>query len=230
VPAKVLVFGVDAMEPKLILDWIESGDLPNLARLRARSAWGHVLNPPRFFSGASWPNFYTGVSPARHGQYLRTLYDTSTCIHRPFRPNRDQTKPFWSGPDWQRKKTALLNVPYCGLDESINGLQVVDWGQHDRHQNDLSTIPRELADDLRSRFGCDPVGACEGFECTTSALSDLRQRLIRRVQQKHDMTCHYLAGENWDLFVSVFDEFIVPATGSGICTTSRILDMTPMRR
>ncbi|MBI1818550.1 MAG: alkaline phosphatase family protein [Deltaproteobacteria bacterium] len=203
-PAKILVFGVDAMEPKLIHDWIESGDLPNLARLRARGAWGHVLNPPRFFSGASWPNFYTGVSPARHGQYLRTLYDPTTCVHRPLRP-ACQTNPFWSGPDWQRKRAAILNVPYCGLDETINGLHVADWGQHDS-QNDLSTLPHEVAEDLLSRFGCDPVGDCEGFECTTSALSDLRQRLIRRVQRKRDMTSHYLAGEDWDLFLSVFDE------------------------
>ncbi len=205
-PAKVLVFGVDAMEPKLICEWIESGQLPNLARLRARSAWGHVLNPPRFFSGASWPNFYTGATPARHGQYLRTRYEPNTRVHRPLRPDFDQVAPFWSAPEWRDKRTAIINVPYCPLNETINGLQVVGWDAHDRHHEGVRTAPVDLAKDILHRFGRDPVGNCETLDFATSALTDLRDSLMRHLHQKRDMACEWLASSDWDLFVSVLDE------------------------
>jgi predicted AlkP superfamily phosphohydrolase/phosphomutase len=204
--ANVCVIGADSMEPRLISEWIESGDLPNLAELRARGAWGDVLNPARFFSGASWPNFYTGLRPGRHGRYLQTHYDRQTCRHWPVRPSLEAAKPFWVGPGWRVKRTAALNLPYCSADERTNGLQMVDWGAHDRHVDDFQTVPADLADDVIARFGSDPVGDCLSFEQTPAALADLRERLLRRVRIKLHMTTHVLDSERWDLLVSVFDE------------------------
>jgi predicted AlkP superfamily phosphohydrolase/phosphomutase len=206
-PAKVFVFGVDAMEPKLILEWMASGDLPNLARLWARGAWGTVLNPPRFFSGATWPSFYTGVGPARHGQYMRTAYDLETCVHRPLRPAFDLVPPFWRRPEWHGKRTAIFNVPYCSVDESINGLQVAGWRSHDRHLGHQAKIfPAQLAADVFARFGQHDPANCESLDFATSTSIDLRDRLITHLRQKAQVISEQLAAAEWDLFVSGIDE------------------------
>lgn len=205
-PARVCVVGAESMDPDLILEWIGAGKLPNLARLRARGVVGRVINPPRLFSGGSWPTFYTGVTPARHDQYLRTIYDPQTCIHRPFRPERDQVDAFWLGPGWEHKRTAVIDIPQNSPDERINGLQVVEWGTHDRRQPGARTVPADLARDLSSRFGADPLGRhCSTYEGATGMI-ELRDRLIQRVRTKRDVACHYLASAAWDLFITVFDD------------------------
>ncbi len=109
--AKILVLGVDSMEPRLILNWIADGTLSSLENLKRQGAWGDVENPRRCYSGASWPNFYTGVGPGRHGQYLRTRFDPITYRHRPDRPTTDRIEAFWLRDEWRHRKVAAINVP-----------------------------------------------------------------------------------------------------------------------
>ena len=65
--ARLLVFGIDGGDWKLIDALIARGDLPNLAALRARGAWGplETLFPTR--SPAVWTTIATGQPPERHG-------------------------------------------------------------------------------------------------------------------------------------------------------------------
>ena len=65
--ARLLVFGVDGADWKLIDRLIAKGDLPNLAALRKRGAWGDLetLFPTR--SPAVWTTIATGQPPNRHG-------------------------------------------------------------------------------------------------------------------------------------------------------------------
>jgi predicted AlkP superfamily phosphohydrolase/phosphomutase len=202
--ARVCIFGVDSMEPRLIDSLIASGKLPNLAALRKRACWGAVLNPPRFFSGASWPNFYTGTSARRHGQYLHTRYDRSSLVHEPFRP-ADKVDAFWLRPGWMEKRSAVLNVPYCPPDARVNGIQVVDRYGHDHdHKGVLPGSPPQTAN-LMILPGALEAG-CNNCVPTLSGLHQLRSELMRRLRQKSELTLSMLASESWDLFVSVVDE------------------------
>jgi len=65
--ARLLVFGIDGADWKLIDQLIARGDLPNLAALRRRGAWGDLetLFPTR--SPAVWTTIATGQPPDRHG-------------------------------------------------------------------------------------------------------------------------------------------------------------------
>src|SRR5262249_31230365 len=49
---RVLVVGLDSMDPDLILRWSGDGTLPTLGALRSRAAWGPVINAPRWYNGA----------------------------------------------------------------------------------------------------------------------------------------------------------------------------------
>ena len=65
--ARLLVFGIDGADWTLIDQLIARGDLPNLAALRRRGAWGDLetLFPTR--SPAVWTTIATGQPPDRHG-------------------------------------------------------------------------------------------------------------------------------------------------------------------
>lgn len=205
--AKVLVFGVDAMEVSLVDAWIQSGALPTLASLLEKGLSAVVTNPPRRFSGASWPNFYTSVGPRQHGQYLRPeLVNADDYRYRGRRPHSDRVPAFWTDARWQNKRVAAINVPYAPLHEGLNGMQVVEWGVHDCHDRRIRTWPTTLAADVLSRYGPDPVGRCEIQNRSAEEFIDFRDKLLRRIRAKRDMICHYLQWEEWDLFVSVLDE------------------------
>jgi len=65
---KLLIFGIDAADPEIILNHRDS--LPNLDKLCSQGAYGRVQS--LFYSCDIWTSFYTGLSPDKHGvQYLR---------------------------------------------------------------------------------------------------------------------------------------------------------------
>ena len=204
--AKVFVFGIDTMEPRLLSEWMSDGTLPTFASLRESATWGDVINPPRRFSGASWPNFYTGFGPGRHGQYARVMFDERNYQLGGYRPDHDNVPAFWLRESWSEKQIAVINMPYAPLHEGLSGLQLVDWGVHDNHDRAIQAWPNAMLHEVLSRFGGDPVGNCEIADRSFLEFGEFRDRLIRRVRAKSEMICHYLESRQWDLFISVLDE------------------------
>ncbi len=64
---KVVILGIDAMDPKITEQLIREGRLPNFAYLAQVGAYSHLAttNPPE--SAVAWTSFATGVKPAGHG-------------------------------------------------------------------------------------------------------------------------------------------------------------------
>ena len=62
---RVVVLGFDGADARLVERWMDSGDLPNLARLRATGTYSPLLptNPPQ--TPVSWSSFATGLNPGR---------------------------------------------------------------------------------------------------------------------------------------------------------------------
>ena len=199
---------------RLIFDWIEDGSLPAFASLKERGTWGHVINPLKMHHSALWSNFYTGVGPDRHGQYMRSVFDTQRYSLTAERPDFDKVTAFWLRGGLQEKRVAVINMPIAPLDKSINGMQVTHWGMHDYHHKSITTSPPELAAEILDRFGDDPVGNPDVNGRTPAEFREFRDRLIRRIRAKGEMTCHYLASEQWDLFITFLDE---PHSGGHQC-------------
>lgn len=64
---KVIVIGIDGMDPRLSERLMSTGRLPNLARLRAGGGFRPLgtSTPPQ--SPVAWANFITGAGPGTHG-------------------------------------------------------------------------------------------------------------------------------------------------------------------
>jgi predicted AlkP superfamily phosphohydrolase/phosphomutase len=82
---KVIVIGVDGMDPRLSERMMSAGKLPNLQRLRDRGGFSNLgtSTPPQ--SPVAWANFINGAGPGSHG-----IFD---FIHR---HPQDQCAPFYS--------------------------------------------------------------------------------------------------------------------------------------
>jgi predicted AlkP superfamily phosphohydrolase/phosphomutase len=82
---KVIVIGVDGMDPRLSASLIKAGMLPNLAKLAFRNLGTAI--PPQ--SPVAWANFINGAPPGSHG-----IFD---FIHRhPHEPWEHDHNPFYS--------------------------------------------------------------------------------------------------------------------------------------
>lgn len=64
---RVLLLGIDGADPRLILQGVEQGYLPNLAHLIANGTFGPIEPPYPPISPVAWLTALSGVSPARHG-------------------------------------------------------------------------------------------------------------------------------------------------------------------
>ncbi|MHC4746340.1 MAG: alkaline phosphatase family protein, partial [Planctomycetota bacterium] len=64
---KVIVIGIDGMDPRLSENMMESGQLPNFAKLRQGGGYSRFGTsiPPQ--SPVAWANFINGAGPGSHG-------------------------------------------------------------------------------------------------------------------------------------------------------------------
>jgi predicted AlkP superfamily phosphohydrolase/phosphomutase len=202
---RLLVVGIDAGDPDLIREGVEAGRLPNLAALLGRGVSGPTTNPPGLYVGAVWPSFYTGVSPARHGRHCYCQLRSGGYDTPRFRPRDLRHEPFWEALARAGRRLAVLDVPKTFVSETLDGLQLCDWGTHDP-EGEIQSHPPGLAEEVVARFGSDPVGRCDRKDRDGRGFAELRDGLVRRAGQRAELARHYLARGGWDLFLVVFSE------------------------
>lgn len=206
-PAKVLVLAIDAANPALLIRWAEDGTLPNIRALLARGLVGETRSLDGFFVGSTWPSFYTGLTPARHGfHYTLQLERGTYAFRRPAAGQLVKSPPFWSHLSQAGRRVAILDVPLTRIDPSINGVQVVEWGGHDSVYG-FQTWPPGVASALASRFGAHPLGAsCDAVRRSPADYVAFTDALVRGVRVKASLTKHILRQGGWDFFIQVFTE------------------------
>lgn len=206
-PANVLVLAIDAASPALLERWMADGTLPNLRALTARGLTGTTRNVDGFCVGSTWPSWYTGVTPARHGlHYLVQLRPGSYQLYRPAAERLVKRDAFWAHLSRAGRRVAVLDVPVSAIDRSLNGVQTVEWGGHDAIFG-IQSHPGELAAQLLSRFGAHPLETpCDEIARTAESYTDFVARLVAGVHAKTDWTLDLLDRGSWDFFVQVFTE------------------------
>src|ERR687893_1405484 len=77
---KVMVIGLDGLEPKIVEPMLAAGELPNLARLRAQGGFARVATTSPAQTPVAWSSFATGTNPGGHGIFDFIRRDPKTYL------------------------------------------------------------------------------------------------------------------------------------------------------
>ena len=205
--ARVICLGIDAGSRGLIERWASTGVLPTLRALMARGLVGDTESVDGFYVGSTWPSFYTGVSPARHGIHgLVQLRPGTYELYRCYTGQFVRREPFWNNLSRAGRRVAIFDVPLTGVSPDLNGIQMVEWGSHDANYG-FETWPESLRAEVHERFGPHPQPTtCDVDHRSPAEFVRFTRRLVEGVKKKAALTRYYLERGDWDFFVQVFTE------------------------
>ena len=215
--ARVLVLGLDAAESTLIDRWAGEGMMPAFAKLAESGRVGRLGNRMDTLPGAIWPELTSGRSAGRvplyfHPRQLRT----GEARRRPIEPHEiDPEDYFWTIASRGGRRVAVVDQVQTVDAPDLDGLQVFEWGLHDRYF-ERRTVPEGLLAELERRHGPHPVSdrqqggsdrwACDNHGGTPAGYLALRRRLLDGVDNKTEILLDLLGRERWDLFVGAWGE------------------------
>lgn len=202
---RVVVIGLDAMDAGLAKHLAAEGRMPALARLLERGAWTTVENPPGLVVGATWPSFWTGLWPSRHGFYCYQQVEPRSYKVRRFNPYDIQGTPFWMPMAAAGRSVCVVDVPLVPLTKPRDGLHVIDWGTHDR-MLDFAASPEPIRGEVESREGVYAIqDRCDHY-AERGDWDGLYEALARGIEQKTALNLRLLRQRDWDFFASVYAE------------------------
>ncbi len=169
---KLLIFGIDAADPEIILDHRDS--LPNLDKLCSQGAYGRVQS--LFYSCDIWTSYYTGLKPEKHGvQYLRL---SNPKANQPV----SLTAPYylWNTLNQQSFSFGMIEGLYTYPAPVVDGFF---WSGKPRLGNDY-TFPASIKDLLTEGYSKDlippPISAYGIGEPFASAPVEKLQEILEQ--------------------------------------------------
>jgi predicted AlkP superfamily phosphohydrolase/phosphomutase len=206
VTAKVVVIGLDAADANLLEEWAALGECPAIASLIERGARVPLSTPLETLPGAIWPELASGVSVGRQGLYYHQLHPGESRTRPVTEDEVDSDLYYWAVASEAGRRVAVVDIPQTVPFSSLNGIQVFEWGLHDRSYA-VASQPPELIDELRTRYGDHGISSCDKYHGqTTEGYLALRAALLDGARRKTDMLVDLLGREEWDLFTCAFGE------------------------
>ena len=221
VPARIVVLGFDSCDVGIVRDMAAAGKLPTFRRLLDGWAGARIENPYGLFVGAVWSSFTTARSPSLTGFYCWETVSPLTYERRLTTPREMVGRPFWHALSDAGKRVAVVDVPHRWTEGPLNGVEVVEYGCHDRHFG-FHTTPPDLASEIVERVGLHPVFGIDAFAERQFAADDDVHRdgahrtpeeeralildMLEGIERKRRLSTWILGREKWDLFVSIFGE------------------------
>jgi len=221
---RVIAIGLDATDPLVLEQWIDEGRLPNLARFRARGAFGWLENVRYYRTETSWITFLTGALPSQTGEWGHVAYDPRRYVAQ----ERSaygfvRYPPFYAL--LRGRRVAVFDAPLAQPVDGVDGVQVMGWGT-EVNQCLRASRPPELMSELIARHGPHPMfEAAEPLRAPAGAgadddvysyripssydlqrMDELRERLCLGARRRAALMRDLLAREDWDLFLGVFSE------------------------
>lgn len=203
----VIAIGLDAAEPAVLEGWLAEGRLPNLAKLRARGAYGRIQNQKKYRAETPWTTFLTGVWPEQTGYWGPAKYDAANYALEYVSAYKfdEQYQPFYALGD--RRKVAVFDMPQSVISPAVNGVQVLAWGAHSPQTPSVSS-PASLFDELVQQHGEHPAFGQRDRARVYSRreMKVFYERLVEGIRRRTAICCDLLRRDRWDLFLTIFGE------------------------
>lgn len=142
---KVIVVGLDGLEPKLVEPLLAAGQLPHLARLRETGGYARVATTYPAQTPVAWSTFATGTNPGGHGifdfvrrhakMYLPDLglnyYEQKNPFLPPRPVNRRRGTTVWQLLSQAGRSSAIVRCPCTYPPDEIRGRMLSGMGVPD---------------------------------------------------------------------------------------------------
>lgn len=188
---RVVILGMDGMDPELAAKWMAEGKLPNLARLAADGVFKPLVTATPSMSPVAWSSFMTGVDPGKHGifdfitrdpcNYMPMLSSArigesessfgfgkfKLTFHKSFYRMLRRSQPFWKilGENWVN--SAIQRVPITFPPEKfkngvlLSGMCVPDLKGSQGSFSFFTTRLRGRIQDETAGMGAENAGGTE---------------------------------------------------------------------
>ena len=201
--SRVVAIGLDAGEWQLIEPMLAGGELPNLARIRRRSAECRLRNP--LYRGTLvWEAFLTGRQDEDDVRSGGVAFDPAT--YRVAKIAAGSAPPFYAG---LPGVTAIaFDVPHLSMAGAADDVRVCTWGTHSL-SHPRASHPPGLLREIDAAFGRHPAfGDEHRYAWHRPEFVDwLVRSLVAGSARRADISAWLMArSPNWQLFLTVMSE------------------------
>jgi hypothetical protein len=204
---RVLAIGIDAGEWSYIEPMLDSGRLPNLARLRSAGSCHRLVDDLAYTHGLIYQQFLAGKQAALSSQWEGTVFDPRTYSTR----QRVAGRPAGCPAFYEQVKglrTVLFDVPWSSLEADPSVVQVIAWGA-EAPMHPGAARPAGLLREIDRRIGpypdYDAIYTVNWYDpARIDAMTDAAALGARRRAEATAMLQERFS--DWDLFVVVMAE------------------------
>ncbi len=144
---RVLILGLDGLDPRAVDLLMSEGKMANFARLRQEGAYGRLLSSKPLLSPIVWTTIATGKTPDRHGIGHFTATDTATGETRPVTSRMRRVKALWNIVSEAQREVAVVGWWATWPAEEVRGSLVSDHAAyHFLFEQGFSPAPPSAAD------------------------------------------------------------------------------------
>ena len=150
---RVIVLGLDGMDPRAVDLLMSEGKLPHFSRLRQDGAYGRLLSSKPLLSPVVWTTIATGKTPEQHGIGHFVAIDDKTGEQLPVTSEMRRVRALWNILSEKQRTVATVGWWATWPSEKVNGEVVSDHtcyhflfqqGQSDAGPGAGVTYPPEL--------------------------------------------------------------------------------------
>jgi predicted AlkP superfamily phosphohydrolase/phosphomutase len=123
---RVIVLGLDGLDPRAVDLLMSEGKMPNFARLRQEGAYGRLLSAKPLLSPVVWTTIATGKTPDQHGIGHFVAIDDKTGEQLPVTSQMRKVKALWNILSDKGRKVAVVGYWATWPAETVNGEVVSD--------------------------------------------------------------------------------------------------------
>ena len=219
---RVLFVGLDSADPVLLARFEEEGLVPTIAGLRREGRTFDLANTLGTLAGGIWPEIWSGRSASRTGFYFPYYqFCSGEPEPRPRGMREFDPRGFWTEASDAGKRVAVVDVPLAIQVGGLNGVQLIQWGTHDRPYVDCREPvgePQEFVDEINRIYGVHPLwgearkqpprgAACDGHDGTLEERERLLDDLLTGLELSSALRLDILGRESWDLFACGLSEY-----------------------
>jgi predicted AlkP superfamily phosphohydrolase/phosphomutase len=124
---RVLVIALDGATFDLIGPWMDAGDMPHLAKLRAEGTSGPLRSIVPPVTAPAWCSFMTGKNPGKHGVFEFLMRDPGSFDEIPVSSRSRRGRTLWELLGEAGRKVLVCNVPVTYPPSPVNGHLIGDF-------------------------------------------------------------------------------------------------------